>query len=70
LFHATRVPPFIPAKFFFSHNNNKKNYMPMQLKCSTSIQKQASKNILFFEVVITFFSDNVSDFYTYFTAEN
>ena len=42
----------------------------MYLICSTLIQKQVSKNILFFAVGITFFNANVSDFYTYFTAKN
>jgi hypothetical protein len=34
----------------------------MYLRCPTSIQKQVSKNILFFAVGITFFIANVSDF--------
>jgi hypothetical protein len=36
--------------------------MPMYLRCPTLIQKQVSKNILFFAVGITFFIANVSDF--------
>jgi hypothetical protein len=40
----------------------RKNYMSMYLKCPTLIQKQVSKNILFFAVGVTFFTANVSDF--------
>jgi hypothetical protein len=36
--------------------------MPMYLRCATIIQKQVSRNILFFAVDITFFIANVSDF--------
>jgi hypothetical protein len=36
--------------------------MPMYLRCPTLIQKQVSKNILFFAVGIPFFIANVSDF--------
>ena len=36
--------------------------MPIYLRCPTLIQKQVSKNILFFAVSITFFIANVSDF--------
>ena len=36
--------------------------MKMYLRCSALIQKQVSKNILFFAVDITFFIANVSDF--------
>ena len=34
----------------------------MYLRCPTLIQKQVTKNILFFAVGITFFIANVSDF--------
>ena len=34
----------------------------MYMRCSTLIQKQVSKNILFFAVGITFFIANVSGF--------
>jgi type IV secretory pathway component VirB8 len=36
--------------------------MSMYLRCPTLIQKQVSKNILFFAVGIAFFIANVSDF--------
>ena len=48
--------------YFFSHKiAPRKSYIPMYLRCPTLIQKQVSKNILFFAVGITFFIVNVSD---------
>ena len=57
------VSLFILDFLFFSHKlAPKKNCMTMYLRCPTLIQKQVSKNILFFAVDITFFIANVSDF--------
>jgi hypothetical protein len=48
--------------FFFYKLILRKDYMIMYLRCPTPIQKQLSKNIIFFAVGITFFIANVSDF--------
>ena len=62
-FLKNRVSFFIPNLLFFSHKiTPRKNYVLMCLRCPTLIQKQVSKNILFFTVGITFFIANVSDF--------
>ena len=53
---------FSSVIYYFSHKiTPRKNYMVMYLRCPTLIQKQVSKNILFFAVGITFFIANVSD---------
>jgi hypothetical protein len=53
----------MPNLLFFSHKlTQRKNYMPMYLRCPTLIQKHVLKNILTFAVGITFFIANVSGF--------
>ena len=42
----------------------------MSMRYSALIQKQVSGNNLFLAVDTTFFSANVSDFYTHFTSKN
>ena len=56
-----RVSLFIPD-FFFHKLTLRENYMLIYLRCPTLIQKQVSRNILFFAVGIPFFIAIVSDF--------
>jgi hypothetical protein len=72
-FLKNRVSLFISDLFFFSHKlAPKKNYMPMYLRRPILIQKQVSKNILFFAVGIPFslLMFQILHVFYYFTIKN